>query len=84
MHSMVIRASEPRRSACSSCLGPKTSRKSLVRNLPSLRAADAVIDLSAYPQAPLTLDVVQSLREKSLLKRQDTPYEARYVHYKSL
>ena len=43
MHSMVIRASEPRRSASSSCVEPKISWKSLVRNLPSLRAADAAL-----------------------------------------
>src|SRR5258707_10934028 len=43
MHSMVIRASEPRRSANSSWAEPKISRKSLARNSPSLRAADAVM-----------------------------------------
>ncbi len=32
----------------------------------SLEAAEQVIDLSAFHDAPLTLDVIQSLREKSL------------------
>jgi hypothetical protein len=55
MHSMVMRASEPRRSANSSCAEPKISRKSLERNLPSLRAADAVmvfIDILRPGQPP--------------------------------
>src|ERR1700681_291351 len=43
MHSMVARAAEPRRSASSSCAEPKMRRKSLVRKLPSLVAAIAVI-----------------------------------------
>src|SRR6478672_10103723 len=43
---MVLRASEPRRSATSSCAGPKTRRKSLARNLPNLLAAIAVIDFT--------------------------------------
>src|ERR1700730_18976861 len=42
MHSMVIRASEPNRSADLSYLEPKISRKSLARYFPNLRAADAV------------------------------------------
>lgn len=33
-----------------------------------LEAAEAVIDLSAFPAAPPVLDVVQSLRDKSLLR----------------
>src|SRR5882672_1847770 len=40
---MVTRAAEPRRSASSSCAEPKIRRKSLVRKLPSLVAAIAVI-----------------------------------------
>jgi hypothetical protein len=35
---MVLRANEARRSATSSCAGPKIRRKSLARNLPSLLA----------------------------------------------
>src|SRR6266705_1990683 len=40
---MVLRAKAPKRSAMSSCAGPKTRRKSLARNLPNLLAANAVI-----------------------------------------
>jgi hypothetical protein len=40
---MVLRAAEPRRSASSECAEPKIRRKSLVRKLPSLFAAIAVI-----------------------------------------
>src|SRR3979490_1139628 len=43
MHSMVARATEPSRSASSWCAEPKMRRKSLVRKLPSLCAAIAVI-----------------------------------------
>jgi non-specific serine/threonine protein kinase len=49
-----------------------------------LDAAEAVIDLSAFADAPLTMDVVQSLREKSLLTRQENRYEARFGMYQSL
>lgn len=34
----------------------------------SLRAAEAVLDLSAWPAAPPTIDVVQALSDKSLLR----------------
>src|ERR1039457_1019499 len=40
---IVLRASDPKRSAISSCAGPKTRRKSLARNLPNLLAAIAAI-----------------------------------------
>src|SRR6516225_11150018 len=40
---MVLRASEPSRSAISSYAGPKSLRKSFARNLPRCFAADAVI-----------------------------------------
>ena len=40
---MVLRASEARRSATSSCAGPKIRRKSLARNFASLLAANAVM-----------------------------------------
>src|SRR6266700_4196630 len=40
---MVLRAKAPKRSAILSCARPKTRRKSLARNLPSLLAANAVI-----------------------------------------
>jgi tetratricopeptide (TPR) repeat protein len=50
----------------------------------SWEAAEQVIDLSAFPTAPLTLDVIQSLREKSLLTRQDTRHQARFGMYLSI
>ena len=40
---MVLRASEPSRSAISSYAGPKSLRKSFAKNLPRCLAADAVI-----------------------------------------
>ncbi|MBI2923970.1 MAG: tetratricopeptide repeat protein [Planctomycetes bacterium] len=42
-----------------------------------LDAAEAVIDLSAFPDAPLAMDAVQSLRDKSLLRTADTPFGTR-------
>src|SRR5206468_12642179 len=47
---MVLRAKEPKRSAISSCAGPKTRRKSLARNLPNFLAANAVIVFTAHLQ----------------------------------
>src|SRR5229473_1458963 len=47
---MVLRAKDPKRSALSSCAGPKTRRKSLARKLPSLLAAIAVIVFTGHPQ----------------------------------
>jgi non-specific serine/threonine protein kinase len=49
-----------------------------------LGAAEQVIDLTAFAEAPLTMDVVQSLREKSLLTRQENRYEARFGMYQSI
>lgn len=49
-----------------------------------LSAAEAVFDLSRHPEAPWTLDVLQSLREKSLLKARDLrelPGETRFSMY---
>src|SRR5437899_12264056 len=45
---MVLRASAPKRSAILSCARPKTRRKSLARNLPSLLAANAVIVFTGH------------------------------------
>src|SRR5229473_55958 len=53
---MVLRARAPRRSAISSWAGPKTRRKSLARNLPSLLAAIAVIAFTDPP--PRREDVI--------------------------
>ena len=49
-----------------------------------LDAAESVIDLSPFPQAPLALDVVQSLRDKSLLTLQETRHETRFGMYVSI
>src|SRR6478752_10276981 len=48
---MVLHAKEPKRSAISSCGGPKTRRKSLARNLPNFLAANAVIVFIDHLQA---------------------------------
>ena len=47
-------------------------------------AAEAVIDLSAFSQAPATVDAIQSLRDKSLLTRQETPFGTRFGLYQSI
>ncbi len=47
-------------------------------------AAEAVIDLSPFSHAPTTLDVVQSLRDKSLLIRQETSFGTRFGIYQSI
>ncbi|MBK8251680.1 MAG: AAA family ATPase [Polyangiaceae bacterium] len=39
----------------------------------TLEAAEAVVDLSLYPDAPPIVDVLQSLRDKSLLTAIETP-----------
>ena len=46
-----------------------------------LGAAERVLDLSGLPSAPEPIDVIQSLREKSLLRAQETPYETRFAMY---
>ncbi|MCB9932231.1 MAG: sigma 54-interacting transcriptional regulator [Planctomycetes bacterium] len=46
-----------------------------------LDAAERVLDLSRYPDAPAPIDLVQGLREKSLLRAFDTPYETRFDMY---
>jgi predicted ATPase len=53
----------------------------------SVSAAQAVIDVSAYPGAPAPVDVLESLRNKSLLLRHDLPEEparARFRLYVSI
>ena len=49
-----------------------------------MEAAEAVVDLSAWPEAPWTLDVVGSLLEKSLLHRWDTLQQPRFGMYTSI
>ncbi len=44
----------------------------------TLEAAEAVLDLSAWPQAPLAMDVVQALSDKSLLRTWVPSAQSRY------
>jgi tetratricopeptide (TPR) repeat protein len=46
-----------------------------------LDAAEKLLDLSRFADAPSALDMVQSLREKSLLRAIETPYETRFAMY---
>lgn len=46
-----------------------------------LDAAESILDLSRFPDAPAPIDLVQGLREKSLLRAFDTPYETRFDMY---
>jgi non-specific serine/threonine protein kinase len=50
----------------------------------SLDAAEAVIDLAAFSDAPAVIDLVQSLREKCLLRTVDERYELRLGMYQSI
>lgn len=47
----------------------------------TLEAADHVIDLSGIEAAPLVLDALQGLRDKSLLRAFDTGYDTRFGMY---
>ena len=49
-----------------------------------MEAAEAVVDLSDWPEAPWTLDVVGSLYEKSLLHRWDAFQQPRFGMYSSI
>ncbi len=51
----------------------------------TVEAAEAVLDLSAWPQAPWVLDVVEALEDKSLLRSVEAPSgEIRFFHYESI
>ena len=51
----------------------------------TLEAAEAVLDLSAWPRAPWVLDVVEALEDKSLLRSVPAPSgEIRFLHYESI
>ncbi|MDH3591260.1 MAG: tetratricopeptide repeat protein, partial [Planctomycetota bacterium] len=50
----------------------------------SLEAAENVLDLSAFPDAPPILEVVQSLRENSLLRAHEVRQETRLDMYKAI
>jgi hypothetical protein len=51
-----------------------------------LDAAEAIVDLGAWRDAPLTLDVIQALCDKSLLRAEPIPgsHEIRYSLYESI
>lgn len=49
-----------------------------------IESAEEVLDLSKFPEAPLSIDVVQSLREQSLLHTVETPVGARMRMYASI
>src|SRR5690606_14895973 len=49
-----------------------------------LEAAEAVVELTELPDAPLTMDIVQSLREKCLLRAHVTAYGVRFSMYQSI
>lgn len=57
---------------------------SLFRSGFYLDAAEEVIDLSEFPDAPDVIDVVQCLREKCLLRTLDEKYELRLGMYQSI
>ena len=46
-----------------------------------LDAAESILDLSMFPSAPPAMDLIQGLREKSLLRALETPYETRFAMY---
>lgn len=53
----------------------------------TIEAAEAVLDLSRWPEAPWALDVVQTLREKSLVRSYEPPGrpgEIRFGLYQSI
>ncbi|MEK7470353.1 MAG: tetratricopeptide repeat protein [Planctomycetota bacterium] len=43
-----------------------------------LEAAEAVVDLSAFDEAPLAIDAIQALRDRSLVRSWDTPFGTRF------
>lgn len=43
-----------------------------------MECAEEVLDMSDYPEAPFEMDIIQSLKEKSILKTIDTPYGPRF------
>lgn len=49
-----------------------------------LPAAEAVLDLSTEADAPPVMDIVQSLREKSLLRATDTPVGVHFSMYEAI
>ncbi|KAF0240790.1 MAG: hypothetical protein FD180_4768 [Planctomycetota bacterium] len=43
-----------------------------------LEAAEAVVDLSSFDEAPLAIDAIQALRDRSLVRSWDTPFGTRF------
>ena len=43
-----------------------------------LEAAEAVVNLSAFDEAPLAIDAIQALRDRSLVRSWDTPFGTRF------
>ncbi|MBM3266675.1 MAG: AAA family ATPase [Candidatus Sericytochromatia bacterium] len=50
----------------------------------TLEAAEAVLDLSGFPEAPFALDVLQALRDKSLLRAYEQGGDFRFGMYISI
>lgn len=49
-----------------------------------LESAEEVIDLSGEPDAPLAIDAVQALRDRSLLRTHDTPFGTRFSFFRAI
>lgn len=49
-----------------------------------LEAAEEVIDLTAFPDAPLAMDAVQALRDRSLLRTADTHLGTRFSLFRTI
>ncbi|MGD9689258.1 MAG: adenylate/guanylate cyclase domain-containing protein [Phycisphaerales bacterium] len=50
----------------------------------SLEAAEEIVDLMAFPDAPLAMDAEQTLRDKSLLTTRETPFGVRFHLFKAM
>jgi predicted ATPase len=61
------------------------AQSSVFRGGFTAEAAEAVLDLSAWPDAPWLLDVVEALEDKSLLRSVEAESgEMRFVHFESI
>ncbi|MBI2923969.1 MAG: tetratricopeptide repeat protein [Planctomycetes bacterium] len=56
----------------------------IFRNGFFLEAAEDVVDLSACPDAPLAIDAVQALRDRSLVRTTDTSLGTRFSMFRSI
>lgn len=50
----------------------------------SLEAAEEIVDLSAFPDAPLAMDAEQALRDRSLLTTRETSFGVRFHMFKAM